>query len=299
MGQKRRSTRRRTGSQVAMCEGPGKRYHVNRLKWLVDFLNTDIFKLPPGGFLKVFHEFLVFFYSGYADSEVLREVCRDTDRDRKELSEAQSFLDRALSDIRIKLRAMKRFGASPELREGPEWELFREDVETTRAWPKDLIPLAFHVIGERLMLIPEIKIHKYEDLRDDVEIGEFREYESVYTIYGRDVLGESDRLRLGRFSEFCDPAMESSLRFGLYLLLEEFPLSTIEQCPDCSRYIVMTTKKKLPFCNSCLKKQSVYRWRKRNRSLYNAYQRNRQKGVPTSIKELRGKRGKGHEHDGE
>jgi hypothetical protein len=289
MARKARKPKRARTPQVPMFEGPGKRYYVNRLRWLVDFLNTDISGLPPGGFLKTFYDFLVFFYSGYVEDEVFREICADTDRDREELKKAQETLVRALYRIRHKEFWLKY----PELKNDPDysWELEEdEDVESTRVWPKgELIPLAYHIRGERLMLLADIRIYKYEDLSENDEIGESLDFEMYTKLYGRDVLGESNAITLGRFSRFCDPNMYGSLSFGLYSFLGKFPLSSIETCLGCRKYILMTAKKEGPFCSPCLKKRSLYRWREKNRPIYNAYQRNLQKGVKTSIRQIRKK----------
>ena len=51
MARKAGKKKKARGPQIPMFEGPGKRHYVNRLKWLLNLLNTDILNLPPGGFL--------------------------------------------------------------------------------------------------------------------------------------------------------------------------------------------------------------------------------------------------------
>jgi hypothetical protein len=96
-----------------------------------------------------------------------------------------------------------------------------------------------------------------------------------------------DLLPPGKFSKFCDPSMPATLQFQLYGLLEKFPLSSIYECPGCRKYFVATRKKQSEYCTRCIKKKHVYKWRKKNKSVYNTYQRNLQKGVKTTADEIR------------
>ena len=298
--------------QIPMFEGPGKRYHVNRLKWLLDLLNTDILKLPPGGFLKIFYEFLAFFYEGYVKEEVLKRVCVDTPEDREQLKMARDELAGGISELLWKLYWHQKFQTYPELKNDPHYSSYLDEIKTTKVWGSDEVQISFayHLQGERIALIPEIRIYEYDNLQTDDEIEVVREFRRLEDI-GKDAqaLRESiaqkweeqgvdkevvdfikmpyDRVLFGKFSKFCDPTMSATLKFQLYNLLEKFPLSSIYQCPECRDYFVATRKKQSAYCTRCIKKKHVYKWRDKNRPVYNAYQRNLQKGVKTSVKEIR------------
>jgi hypothetical protein len=303
--------------QIPMFEGQGKRYHVNRLKWLLNLLNTDILNLPPGGFLKVFYEFLAFFYEDYVEEEVLKRVCVDTPEDRKQLEMARDGLAGSVSELLRKLDWHQKIQTYPELKTDPVIASL-DEIKSTKVWDSDeQIPLAYHLRGERISLIPQIRIFEYDNLQTDDEIEvvrEFREREDIgkdaqkYAQEMRDAIALEweergvdkkvvDVMRtpydpgpsvpFGKFSKFCDPTMSATLSFELYALLEKFPISSIYKCPECRDYFVATRKKQSEYCTRCIKKKHVYKWREKNRPEYNAYQRNLQKGVKTSVKEIR------------
>ncbi len=297
--------------QIPMFEGPGKRYHVNRLKWLLDLLNTDILKLPPGGFLKIFYEFLAFFYEGYVKEEVLKRVCVDTPEDREQLEMARKGLAGRIWKLLWKLSWRQRIQTNPELKTDPYCASILDEIESTKVWDRDeeQIPLAYHLHGERIALIPEIRIYEYDNLQTDDEIEIVREFEESCDIATALIVSKAvtekmqeqgvdkevvdsiektyDQVPFGKFSKFCDPTMFATLKFQLYALLEKFPLSSIYQCPECRKYFVATRKKQSEYCTRCIKKKHVYKWREKNRPVYNAYQRNLQKGVKTSVEEIR------------
>jgi hypothetical protein len=294
--------------QIPMFEGRGKRYHVNRLKWLLDLLNTDILKLPPGGFLKIFYEFLEFFYEIYVEDEVLKRVCVDTPEDREQLKRARDELSGGISELLRKLYWRQRFQTYPELKDNPHYSSFLDEIETTKVWDSDeQISFTYHLRGEGIALIPQIRIFEYDNLQTDDEIEVVREFEHrgklasdfresmVQTMKEQGVPKEViepleepyDPVPSGKFSKFCDPTMSATLKFQLYNLLEKFPLSSIYECPGCRDYFVATRKKQSEYCTRCIKKKHVYKWREKNRLEYNAYQRNLQKGVKTPVKEIR------------
>lgn len=280
---KAKSTKR---TATPMFEGPGKRYYVSRLKWLIGFLNTDILNLPPGGFLNIFYDFLDFFYRPYVEETVLREICSDTDHDRRQLNEAQEFVESCLSTLLDKISWTEYYELFPEEKKGAKYEAFRDDVETTKVWLENdyQVPMAYHLVGERIRLAPEIKLYLYDNLQEDdiKEVHSFKTDRQMFVELGPGI-------SLGKFSKFFDPNMHDTLRFGLFNLLEKFPLSSVKRCPGCNKYFLATTKKRSPFCARCIKKENVYTWREKNRPIYNTYQRNLQKGVKTPIKEIRAK----------
>jgi hypothetical protein len=291
-----------------MFEGPGKRHYVNRLKWLLNLLNTDILNLPPGGFLKVFYEFLAFFYENYVEDEVLKRVCVDTPEDRKQLEMARGGLAGRISELLSKLSWRQIFQTDPELKNDPHYSFFLDEIETTKVWDSDeQISFTYHLRGEGISLIPEIRIYEYDNLQTDDEIEVVREFEesvkddpalreAIFQEWKKQGVSKEaievldkpyDHVPFGKFSKFCDPNMSATLSFKLYALLEKFPLSSIYQCPECRNYFVATRKKQSEFCTRCIKKKHVYKWREKNRPIYNAYQRNLQKGVKTKVKEIR------------
>lgn len=308
MARKIRKKRKVRSSQIPMFEGPGKRYYVNRLKWLLDLLNTDIHSLPPGSFLKTFYEFLAFFYEPYVEDEILKRVCVDTPEDREQLEMARDRLAKDISALLWKLYWRQQYQTYPELKTDPHYSSFLEEIETTKVWDREeQISFAYHLQGERIALIPEIRIYEYDNLQTDDEIRVVREFEEIEK--GAAALREAiaqiikeqrvdknvvealkeppDTVPLGKFSKFCDPKMSATLTFRLHALLEKFPLSSIYQCPECRKYFAATRKKQSEHCTRCIKKKHVYKWRDKNRPEYNAYQRNLQKGVKTGIDEIR------------
>jgi hypothetical protein len=278
----------------------------------LNLLNTDILNLAPGGFLKIFYEFLAFFYEDYVEDEVLKRVCSDTPEDREQLERARDLLAGSISHLLWKLYWRQQFQTYPELKNDPHYSSWLDEIKTTKVWDSDEVQISFayHLQGERIALIPEIKIYEYDNLQteDEIEVvREFRRFEDI----GKDALAvrESiaqkwkeqgvdkevvdfiekapDHVPFGKFSKFCDPTMFATLKFQIYALLEKFPLSSIYKCPQCSSYFVATRKKQSEYCTRCIKKKHVYKWREKNRPVYNAYQRNLQKGVKTSVKEIR------------
>jgi hypothetical protein len=308
MARKTRKKKKVRSSQIPMFEGPGKREMVNRLKWLFNLLNTDIKTLPPGSFLKTFYEFLAFFYGDYVEEEVLKRVCVDTPEDRKQLERARDELGGGISELLSKLNWRQKFQTYPELKNDPHYSSYLDEIETTKVWDsEERIPVAYHLQGERIALIPEIRIYEYDNLQTDDEIEVVREFE--YGAKEAQAFAESiaqeweekgvdnevvDLMRepsqyvpFGKFSKFCDPKMSATLTLELYDLLEKFPLSSIYKCPGCRKYFVATRKKQSEYCTPCIKKKHVYKWREKNRPEYNAYQRNLQKGVKTTVNEIR------------
>jgi hypothetical protein len=306
-------------SQIPMFEGRGKRYHVNRLKWLLNLLNTDILSLPPGGFLKLFYEFLAFFYENYVEEEVLKRVCVDTPEDREQLKMARGILARIISELLRKLFWRQIIQTDPERRKtDPYIASILDEIETTKVWDGyGKVSFAYHLHGERIVLVPEIRIYEYDNLQTDDEIRIVREFSELEDI-GEDFKKihqkvreavvqklkeqgarkeviekqleepyDRDRVPYGKFSKFCDPTMSATLGFQLYNLIEKFPLSSIYSCPECSKYFVATRKKQSKYCKRCINKKHVKNWRDKNRPVYNAYQRNLQKGVKTSVEEIR------------
>jgi hypothetical protein len=299
-------------SQIPMFEGLGKRYYVNRLRWLLDFVNADILNLPPGGFLKVFYEFLAFFYEGYVEDEVLKRLCVDIPEDRQQLVMAGKILSGRIWELLDKLHLRQQVEIHPELKDDPHNSALQDAIKTTQVWESEApipIPLSYHLKGERIVLIPEIRIYEYDNLQSDDEIEAVRRFEEssqiALALMSRkeitqkleeqsvdkelvDLIKEPyDQVPLGKFSKFCDPNIFSTLTFQLYSLLEKFPLSSIYRCPECRKYFAATRKKQSEYCTQCIKKKHVYKWRDKNRPEYNTYQRNLQKGVKTSVDEIR------------
>ena len=253
------------------------------------------------------------------EEEVLKRVCVDTPEDREQLKMARNMLAISISELLRKLSWRQIIQTDPEkLKTDPYIASILDEIESTKVWDSEgKFPLAYHLRGERISLIPEIRIYEYDNLQTDDELRIVREFSELEDIgedwkkihqkvreavvqklkeqgAPKEVIEKQleepydrDRVPFGKFSKFCDPTMSAALTFELFALLEKFPLSSIYQCPECSDYFVATRKKQSEYCTRCIKKKHVYNWRDKNRPVYNAYQRNLQKGVKTSVEEIR------------
>ena len=251
---KKKKQKSRRLSPIPMVEQPGKRYHLQRLNWLLGFLNADISTMPTGDFLKLFHEFLVFFYQDAVDDESnFRRWCVDTDIDRSQIRLAQ------LISTELVLRLKNR-----KAREGLAVSFEVQYVA--------------HVDNEE-----KITLKRDQGIGTYPEVQEGLEYSDRAS--ARDDLPSHEAQ--GQFSHFGVPRFGDTVRYGVLTLLSKFPLSSIQHCPNCEKFYKSSRRKESPLCRTCLTRKGVYQWRDKNRTVYNTYQRNYQKGVKTSVNEIR------------
>ena len=233
-------------------EDPGKRYYQNRLTWLLKFLNTDIKDLPVGGFLKIFHEFMEFLYlDAVENADVFREYCVDTAIDRDRLSRAQGY---------TKMFVKMIFGELDE----KLMELFPKKLSVSY----EICPDEFRSVSVRRVLI----LQDHDLYHDKIVWMTPAEIESI---------------DFGEFSKFKDKKIRDNIRYSVSMLLMKFKAGSIGVCPDCGMFYKKTARKKSPLCSRCLKHSTTNQWRDDNREVYNAYQRNLQKGIKEPIKDIR------------
>jgi hypothetical protein len=79
------------------------------------------------------------------------------------------------------------------------------------------------------------------------------------------------------FSSFFDRDIDNTVLLTVVSLLENFHLDCIRKCVACEKYFTVTKKKIFPFCRKCLKKATVYKWRKKDLERYNKYMRELQR----------------------
>jgi hypothetical protein len=236
-----------------MIEEPGKRYHLQRLNWLLGFLNADIRAMSAGDFLKLFHGFLVFFYDeAVDDKETFRKWCVDTDVDRCQVRRARDISQGLVSLVKIHAR---------------------EKIETA-------LSIDFVVCVEdedKLVLKRDNTLVVNEDPAERFKLSDGKLLETDYPSL------ESE----GEFSHFTDPRFRDTVRYGVLTLLTKFPLSAIQHCPNCEKFYKSSRRKKSPLCKTCLTRKGVNEWRNENRDVYNRYQASLRKGEKVTIEEIR------------
>lgn len=215
---------------IPMFKGPKKTYYLEKLNWILDFANLDIGSLPPGGFFKILYEFLEFFHGHEPGRWLFRELCQDTERNRK-----------ALREVQTRIKAFLTNWLDPKLML-PRWVL------------------ATPVRAKYQVFFEENRISLRPSRRLDISREENFEIDEEWVTRGvtRPDFDFSEGLM---FSRFFIEDIESSILIVLVPLLEKFPLSYIGICPDCEKFFRIKRKKKSPLCPACLK-------RRRSRELY-------------------------------
>jgi hypothetical protein len=257
---------------IPIFEEPGKRYYFNRLNWILEFLNADIQSLTPGEFLKLFYDFLSIIYEGY-DRETLAKLCKDTLKDRTALQLIQEEMREYFE---------KLTGFNPSKESIPFSVAFDVNLE------KDRLTMKPSPVG--ILLKKDWPDDDDGEREPDCFTPEWHARQLLKTILYREPHEEMETYGMkffGRFTEFYDERIDNRCRFTLVSILQKIPLSFVGRCPDCSKYFKKTSKKKTDLCPRCLRKRTTYKWRVDNREEYNTYQRNLQKGVKTSVKEIR------------
>lgn len=251
---KKKKRKSRRLPPIPMIEEPGKRYYLQRLNWLLGFLNADIAAMPTGDFLKLFHEFLVFFYQdAVKDESEFRKWCVDTDIDRSQMLLAQV--------ISVNLvQRLKSRNAREEL-------------------PVSLnVQYVAHVDNEdKVILKRDQGIGPYPEVQEGLEYSD--------RASARDDL--PSREAQGQFSNFGVPRFDDTVRYGVLTLLTKFPLSSIQHCPRCEKFYKSSRRKESPFCRTCLTRKGVNEWRDKNREIYNRYQASLREGRKITIEEIR------------
>jgi hypothetical protein len=248
---KRQKTRRLP--PIPMIEEPGKRYHLQRLNWLLGFLNADIAAMPTGDFLKLFHEFLLFFYDeAIDDKEIFRKWCVDTDVDRCQVRRAQDISQGLVS--LLKIHAQEKMPTALSI----DFVVCVEDED-------------------KLVLKRDNKLQVYEDPAERFELSAGTLLKTNYPS------PESE----GEFSHFGDPRFRDTVRYGVLTLLTKFPLSVIQHCPNCEKFYKSSRRKESPLCRTCLTRKGVNEWRNKNRDIYNRYQASLREGKKVTIEEIR------------
>jgi hypothetical protein len=265
---------------LSFYQGPGKRHYLEKLNFLLVFLNSNFEKLSPGAFSDLFYQLLLFFYENTEYKELLKNLFQDRDEDRRQLNYIQQV-------IRAKIENLK------------EAEKDQEAGEKGTETSIDPIKNIKYILKEgRISIISRIRVYPY-DIYDDNKIEDVEEKNYIMNIFPSSYKFNEDidpgspeppsGLVPGKFSKFIDLDIYETIKFAFYSLLEKIPLSSINRCPKCQKYFKSTIKKQSPFCASCLKKENTYKWREKNKSEYNTYQRNLQKGLKTSVKDIRKK----------
>lgn len=230
-----------------------KRYHLRRLDYLLDFINADIRAMRTGDFLKLFGDFLDFFYGDIVtDESVFRKWCVDTDVDRGQLQLAQDIS----KELILRLKSERGWQDLPVI-----------------------LPIEYEACVEndgRLVLKRGNTLKEYSDPSERFKIS------SGLIIYPTI---ESQ----GEFSHFGDPRFTETIRHGVLTLLAKIHFDSVRCCPDCFIFFKCTPKKSSPLCRSCQNKKSVYTWRKNevNRLVYNLYQQRVREGKNISLQQAR------------
>jgi hypothetical protein len=229
---------------IPMFKGPKKTYYLEKLNWILDFANLDIEDLPPGGFFKILYEYLVFFHShDYPTIGILKNLCQDTERNRKALREAQTR-------IKMLLTSCHKHGESETV-----WAGFKTLFGTIEA--KYFVIFQANTISLR----PWTRLHPLKEAiaRDEIHYGPLRivsrskEHLEIDEAW---MAGAGFDPEKGlRFSWFFIEDIESSILIVLVPLLEKFPLSYIGICPDCEKFFRIKRKKQSPLCPVCLKRR--------------------------------------------
>jgi len=210
--------------------------------------------MPTGDFLKLFHEFLVFFYQDAVEDESdFRRWCVDTDIDRSQIRLAQLIS----TELVLRLKSRKA-------REGLAVSFKVEYVA--------------HVDNEeKIILKRDQGIGPYPEVQEGLEYSD--RASAREDLPSLEVRGQFNRFNVPRFSD--------TVRYGVLTLLTKFPLSSIQHCPSCEKFYKSSRRKESPLCRTCLTRKGVNEWRDKNREIYNRYQANLREGKKVTIEEIR------------
>jgi hypothetical protein len=243
-----------------------KRYHLRRLNWLLDFLNSDISDLPKGKFTKALYQALDFLYGDQVqDKTEIKNLSVDTDLNREGLAQIHDELESNLRAIRDESRITRG--------DNTQWVSAAGTVTYN-----------LQVAGNEITLVPNGTAKRYDARADlsfsgahvrldsgmTVDWGYIKnkiESDPKHKFNGEDVVGQAF------FTHFYDDDLERTALLSLVPILQTIPVQTIKQCKDCGKYYLATRKKRDPRCRKCLQRHHTNNWRSKNRKKYNAYQR--------------------------
>ena len=271
MGKKQKLVRK---PPMPMHKETGRRQLLDRLNWLLDFINQNIPSLRTGLFLNLMHDCLEFLYKDQARVEI-KDICKDTELDRKALKDIQALMKLHLDTI---------------------LDMSRLSIKVDTPQVCNTVEASYEVVveGDRLSFKPQKKLMPYDttvDLTWEYRERNFNVDVTASEEYIKSTFQGKDTENHVFFSKCYDADVYSNVILTLVPLLERFPLDCIRVCPYCDKYYKSTRKKRSPLCSPCLKRMHTYKWRKNNREAWNEYQRNLAKGVkdetPVQIRERR------------
>lgn len=240
-----------------------------RLEWLFEFLCQDTAAMKEADFKECMYQTLRFLYGDcYDDPEELRWLCGDTPSDRVALRKLQwraaLFMDSLLQDIK---RSSGRSRPALVGAGGMEVEvLIDEGASYIKPLPglRPSLPRASFkeaLSGSRRSLSKtvSISVKRLREIRESAE--------------------DPDDCII--FDRAFDLDIWRSLSIALGAILNAHGIPKIRRCQSCRTYFMHTAAKRSRLCRSCYSKRNTMRWRDKpeNREAYNAYQRNRRKGV--------------------
>jgi hypothetical protein len=261
-------------------KGSGKRHEASRLKWLTEFLTTDVSRLSRWEFRKLHFQVLDFLYGNVEDRKDLRDVATDTDLNRRALIQIQGVCYSSLGDI---LDQSHRSLGDRAVRTNHLGEVLYD----------------YRVKLDNVSLVPRRRTHPYHvpaNLSGHYQYTPLKAGRQADEDYlQRYFLGKPNASDYAYFSRHYDPDIESTVLLSLIPLLENFSLNSIGRCTKCKAYFKKTKRKKSDLCRPCHTKKKIYDWRAKpvNHEAYNIYQRNLAKGLkdetPTQIRDRRRK----------
>jgi hypothetical protein len=271
----------------AASRKPGKRFYSQQLNWVLHFVNAHIHGLPHQDFLKVFDEFLSFFYGSYIDDpDLLRQICKDTKSNRDELDRIQMGIKGTLNIIYDYSNKGRRqsYSVLLSLISRPVYRVQFDEDRLYWVPVKELLPWKASPIDAE-----EAEVIYWRVANGDyLKTGFDPEEKVAYEIFDRWEKEPPFPWEGGEENNaYVDPNIGATILTTLIPLLEKFPRNVIKTCEVCSKFFRATRKKKRPMCRACLKKESVYEWRKKNPEVYRIYQRDLQKGVKRKPKEIK------------
>jgi len=258
---------------------PGRRHDVNQLKWLLDFLRTDVMELPGSEFRELHYQMLDFLYGRQIENKKeLRDVATDDEFNRKALMQIRGLCNSFLGQILS------------------ESEQSQKDGKLTSNNLGEVL-YDYRVNRDRVTLVPRQRTHPYgvpANLTGTYRYIPLNAGKQADEPYLRRYFLNNPRIESSNyafFSRFYDPDIESTALLSLIPLLEKFSLKSISKCDICHAFFKRTNRKQWDLCRPCLTKIKIYHWRSQpeNRLAYNEYQSNRAKGLkdetPTQIRD--------------
>jgi hypothetical protein len=243
---------RRRGSPMPMHKGEKKRELQARMKWLLDFLNTDVYSLNQAEFLKLYIDLGVFIYGttppGSLVPKIKLRTQKDELREKKFLKNCQDYLRQTLENILLNERKIRQ--DQDRLEAGVLVKSYdvatMSIVDTFQAYydvcvSKDHVGI-IPILLPGILNVPKRKLPK--ELR----------------------------------GERCiEHLVATQLLNALISTINPFRLSRIKTCqkPDCQNYFYQgNTRGKGDYCSPmCKNWAKTKRWRKANPDKYNNYQR--------------------------